>query len=166
MLRLLSRGSWFTLTRWFWSYAVDTSEVCLTTTGKRTEIASKFYILSHRMGLRFWKLHIERLYSKTTEPYCYYCPIFRAPIEITGFMHKGFSTFLLYLYTDRIEPFPNAAEDALGNDGVNCSLRKRACMYPINFKTLSHSIFQSYSGSQTTMERRIWKAVASNRLSF
>lgn len=38
----------------------------------------------------------------------------RTGIEIPDCSYKSFSTFLLYLYTDRIEPLPRAADEAIG----------------------------------------------------
>ena len=39
---------------------------------------------------------------------------FFSRVKITEFTYKGFRTFLLYLYTDRIEPTPQVAGDAIG----------------------------------------------------
>ena len=38
-------------------------------------------------------------------------------MQITDSTYQGFRTFLLYLYTDRIDPLPRSSEGAIGNRG-------------------------------------------------
>ena len=98
------------------------------------------HIYAHKLVLRIrsdyfkklfasdWKEKVEErlisafiltFYGNLSTTFIIFMFVHRTVFEVQDFSYEGFRTFLLYLYTERIEPPLQNVADAIGNHGID-----------------------------------------------